>query len=156
MRLKKQNRFPGFIVLADDDPDDRLIFRDALKTVDRSIRFEEFKGGEELLSFLQDVRNPLPQLIFLDLNMPRINGFECLRRIRNDERLKQLCVIIYSTSNQFKDILETLNNGANLYFSKPNEMKELCSRLQQIFALNWDEFQPRVSVEKFIMSDGIF
>jgi PleD family two-component response regulator len=156
VKLKKKKQFPSFIILADDDADDRLIFDEALQTVDKDIELLQFSGGEELLRFLKDEKNPLPELIFLDLNMPMINGFECLKRIRSDERLSKLCVIIYSTSNQFKDIMETLNNGANLYFSKPNELKELSARLQQIFSLNWDEFIPTVPIEKYVMSDGIY
>jgi CheY-like chemotaxis protein len=155
LTLKKNKRIPEFIVLADDDADDRLIFSEALETVDSSIELLTINGGEELLEYLRNEKNKLPQLIFLDLNMPRVNGFDCLRQIRADERLANLCVIIYSTSNQFKDIMETLNNGANLYFSKPNDLKELSGRLQQIFQLNWDEFIPNVPIERYLMSDGI-
>lgn len=154
--MKKKTHFPGFIVLADDDPDDRLIFKEALNEVDKTVELKEFNGGTALLTYLQNQKNKLPQLIFLDLNMPGVNGFDCLETIRSDERLKNLYVIIYSTSDRFKDILETLNKGANLYFSKPNEIQELSARLKQIFSLNWEEFKPTVSIDKYVMTDGIY
>jgi DNA-binding response OmpR family regulator len=147
--------FPSLIILADDDPDDRLLFKDAIGEISKEIAIHTLAGGVELMSHLNELTNPLPDLIFLDLNMPRKNGFECLEEIRNTHRLKNLCVIIYSTSSQFKDILETLNKGANLYFTKPYNFQELVTRLQKIFSLNWDEFKPPGNIDKFVLSDGM-
>jgi DNA-binding response OmpR family regulator len=147
--------FPSLIILADDDPDDRLLFKDAITEINNDISIHTLIGGVELMEHLRDKSNPLPDLIFLDLNMPRKNGFECLEEIRNDNRLKHLCIIIYSTSTQFKDILDTLNKGANLYFTKPYNFQDLVSRLKHIFSLNWDEFKSQVTMEKFVLSDGM-
>lgn len=147
--------YPSLILLADDDPDDRILFKDAIDQISNDIVLHSLPGGVELMNHLLDETNPLPDLIFLDLNMPRKNGFECLEAIRQNERLKNLCVIIYSTSSQFKDILETLNKGANLYFTKPSTFPDLVSRLKKIFTLNWDELKPRRSIEKFVLSDGM-
>jgi CheY-like chemotaxis protein len=149
------DKLPSLIMLADDDPDDRLLFKDAISEISKDIAIHTLSGGVELMAHLNDHQNPLPDLIFLDLNMPRKNGFECLEEIRLNPRLKTLCVIIYSTSSQFKDILETLNKGANLYFTKPYNFQELVARLQKIFTLNWDEFTPPGSIEKFVLSDGM-
>src|SRR4051812_4354327 len=110
------DKLPSLVMLADDDPDDRLLFKDAIGEISKDIAIHTLAGGVELMAHLNDPQNPLPDLIFLDLNMPRKNGFESLEEIRQNARLKSLCVIIYSTSSQFKDILETLNKGANLYF----------------------------------------
>jgi DNA-binding response OmpR family regulator len=148
-------QFPSLIILADDDPDDRLLFKDAVVEINNGIAMYSLQGGVELMAHLNDPTNPLPDLIFLDLNMPRKNGFECLEEIRNNERLKNLCIIIYSTSTQFKDILDTLNKGANLYFTKPYNFQDLVSRLKQVFALNWDELKPKVNIDKFVLSDGM-
>jgi CheY-like chemotaxis protein len=147
--------YPSLVLLADDDSDDRILFKDAIDQIDSHITLIALEGGVELMKHLADENNPLPDLIFLDLNMPRKNGFECLEEIRKNERLKKLCVIIYSTSSQFKDILETLNKGANLYFTKPSTFQELVSRLHKTFTLNWDDFKPQVSMEKFVLSDGM-
>ena len=145
----------SLIILADDDPDDRVLFKDALSEISKEMISFTLSGGVELMKHLNDESNPLPDLIFLDLNMPMKNGFDCLDEIRSTERLKNLCVIIYSTSSQFKDILDTLNKGANLYFTKPYNFKDLVKRLKQIFAMNWDEFKPKVDIEKFVLSDGM-
>jgi CheY-like chemotaxis protein len=143
------------VLLADDDADDRILFKDAVEQIDLGVTLKSLESGIELMKYLNDVKNPLPYLIFLDLNMPKKNGFECLEEIRQHDRLKHLCVIIYSTSSQFKDILETLNKGANLYFTKPSTFQDLVSRLRKIFTLNWDEFKPNLSMEKFVLSDGM-
>jgi DNA-binding response OmpR family regulator len=152
MSREKSNQL---ILLADDDPDDRVLFKDAIEQADLNIELKTLDGGVELMDHLMDPANPLPYLIFLDLNMPKKNGFECLDEIRKNERLKNLCVIIYSTSSQFKDILDTLNKGANLYFTKPSTFQELVSRLRKVLSLNWDEYQPKMSIEKFVLSDGM-
>jgi CheY-like chemotaxis protein len=146
---------PSLVFLADDDPDDRILFKDALEQVDSNVSLIVHDGGVELMKHLNDEMNPLPDLVFLDLNMPRKNGFECLEEIRANPRFKHLCVIIYSTSSQFKDILETLNKGANLYFTKPSTFQDLVGRLNRIFTLNWEDFKPQVSMEKFVLSDGM-
>jgi DNA-binding response OmpR family regulator len=135
--------YPGLIFLADDDADDRVLFKDALEQVNENVSLVMHDGGVELMKHLLDETNPLPDLIFLDLNMPRKNGFECLEEIRANTRLKNLCVIIYSTSSQFKDILETLNKGANLYFTKPSTFHELSNRLKQVLNLNWTSLNSR-------------
>jgi DNA-binding response OmpR family regulator len=147
--------FQNLIILADDDPDDRILFRDAISEINKEIVTYTLPGGIELMKHLNDESNPLPDLIFLDLNMPRKNGFECLEEIRKNDRLKNLCVIIYSTSSQFKDVLDSLNKGANLYFTKPYNFQDLINRLKQIFSLNWDEFRPKGNIEKFVLSDGM-
>ncbi len=147
--------YPNLVILTDDDIDDRILFKDAVQKISEDISFLALEGGIELLNHLKDESNPLPDLIFLDLNMPKKNGFECLEEIRQNERLKHLCVIIYSTSSQFKDILETLNKGANLYFTKPSSYDELISRLNRIFTLDWEQYQPQISIEKFVLSDGM-
>ena len=148
--------YPSLVILADDDPDDRLLFKDAIGEINKSVALVTLPGGIELMAHLKDDNNPLPDLIFLDLNMPRKTGFECLDEIRRNEKLKDLCVIIYSTSNQFKDILDSLNKGANLYFTKPYNFPELENKLRKIFQLNWEDFKPRENnIEKFVLKDGM-
>ena len=148
-------QFPSLIILVDDDPDDRLLFKDAIGEINMNIAVHTLEGGVELMNYLKEKTNPLPDFIFLDLNMPRKNGFECLEEIRNEERFSNLCVIIYSTSTHFKDILDTLNKGANLYFTKPYSFQELVGRLGKIFNLNWEEFKPQPNLNNYVLSDGM-
>lgn len=114
------------ILLADDDKDDCLLFKNALEELPISAKLTTVHNGEQLMHMLNNEQ--LPDMLFLDLNMPRKNGFQCLSEIKQSEKLKRLPVIIYSTSFQ-KDIVNLLyKNGAQYYIRKPNEfsvIKEL-------------------------------
>ena len=95
---------PFFVLLTDDDASDRILFKDAIEQLELNVSLNMLEGGVELMKHLTDKKNVLPDFIFLDLNMPGKNGYECLEEIRADERLKNLCVIIYSTSSKLEDI----------------------------------------------------
>lgn len=118
----------GTIVLADDDDDDVLNFRDALKQLLGTNSLVVVKNGDELIRYLGEART-LPTTIFLDLNMPRKNGFECLREIRSNTGYNNINVIIFSTSQQ-QDVMDSLYyNGAQYYIRKPASFQELKSIL---------------------------
>ncbi len=125
------------IVLVDDDEDDRMFFADALQEIEISTELVEFHNGQELLDYLSDPNTEHPQLIFLDLNMPVMDGFQCLREIRKNPELKDLVVAIYSTSSSERDIEETFVNGANIYINKPNRFEELKKTIGQVVKRNW-------------------
>jgi CheY-like chemotaxis protein len=120
------------IMLADDDEDDRLFFREAFEEVKIKTNITTFNNGVQLMDYLNDSTHPLPDIIFLDLNMPRKSGLECLQEIRNDERLRQLSVAIYSTSSSEKDIEDTFIQGANVYIKKPSDFGKLKKILSDV------------------------
>lgn len=125
------------VVLVDDDEDDRLFFSDALQEIEINTDLREFNNGQELLDYLSNSNNQLPQLIFLDLNMPVMDGFECLKEIRKNPNLQDLVVAIYSTSSSERDIEETFVNGANIYINKPNKFEDLKKTIAQVVRRNW-------------------
>ena len=143
------------LFLADDDVNDSYLFRDAIEQIGKNLSLKSFKDGFELMNHLNDKRNAFPNFIFLDLNMPYKNGFDCLDEIRSDERLKNLRIIIYTTSSHLDDIQETLNKGATLYFTKSSTFQELVNRLTKIFAMNWEEFDPETRIDKFVILDDV-
>ena len=116
------------IVLIDDDRDDGQLFKEVLSEIDSSIEFihheESRKGLENLLN---DV-NTIPNLIFLDINLPIISGWQCLKEFKNHEQLRNVPVIMYTTSSQQKekDIAHQL--GAAGFITKPDDY----FRLKQI------------------------
>lgn len=113
------------LLLADDDKDDCVLFSDALEELEYRTALTTASNGEQLMQVLYKTADTLPDVLFLDLNMPRKNGFECLTEIKSDERLKKLPVIIFSTSFD-KEIIELLQkNGAKHYIRKPNEFEHL-------------------------------
>src|SRR5215471_2357678 len=116
---------PQSFLLVDDDTDDALLFKEVLASLDAPVNFKYAQNGLDALDLLQTKTQTLPDAIFLDLNMPRMDGKECLTRLNSDEYLKHLPVIIYTTSLQSSDIEETIQKGAVCFIAKPTSMKEL-------------------------------
>lgn len=140
------------IMLADDDEDDRLFFREAFEEVKINYNFTAFNDGEQLMDYLNKKENPLPDIIFLDLNMPRKSGIECLKEIRSDQRLKKISVAIYSTSSSEQDIEDTFVSGANVYIKKPNDFNMLKKILSDVVHINWQYITDGLSKDSFILS----
>ncbi|WP_309614846.1 response regulator [Flavobacterium sp.] len=115
---------PLRILLADDDEGDRLIFGEAMGELELNLKVQTVNNGMQLIEHLTK-STILPHLVFLDLNMPRKNGLECLKEIRSNERFAAISIAIYSTSASEKDIEETFLNGANVYIKKPNNFATL-------------------------------
>jgi len=119
------------IILADDDIDDRSFFEKALKEIPIPNHLTMVKDGEELMNYLHKNIDQLPDVLFLDLSMPRKTGFECLSEIKEDEKLKDLPVIMLSTSfprdNKYEqNIINMLYTiGAMDYIRKPGDYQTL-------------------------------
>lgn len=111
-------------LLVDDDPDDTFLFGEVLGDVAPSVVLSTAANGQEALEQLKG-SSSLPDLIFLDLNMPRMGGVECLTTLKGDEELSRVPVIIYTTSSQSKDIEECIQKGAVCFITKPSNIKEL-------------------------------
>jgi len=118
---------PVMILIADDDEDDRLLTKQALQEAHLSndVRFVE--DGEELMDYLRrqgkysglDGKAPRPGLILLDLNMPKKDGRECLREIKSDGDLRDIPIVVLSTSREDEDIARSYKLGVNSFISKP-------------------------------------
>ncbi len=122
------------VLLADDDSDDCLLFKDALADFPGRATLTTVSDGEQLMMALERATS-LPDVLFLDLNMPRKNGFECLLEIRSTEKLKSLPVIIFSTSFD-PDIARKLYlDGAHFYMRKPSEFRVLTQVLHKALSL---------------------
>ncbi|MBK5277440.1 MAG: response regulator [Bacteroidia bacterium] len=123
------------IFLADDDDDDCLFFKEALDELRVDIKLTIVNDGEQLMRLLSKIVGEPPPLLFLDLNMPRKNGFQCLTEIKQDERLKQLTVVIFSTSYQ-QDVADLLyKNGAHYFILKPATFKDLKKVIHRVIKI---------------------
>lgn len=125
------------ILLVDDDLDDQLFFVDAINELEPQLACEIANNGSEALDHLQKVPPP-PSLIFLDLNMPLMNGFECLAQLKKENGYKDIPVIIFTTSNNPADKARTISMGAHMFLTKPPDFNALKIKLQgilQTFAL---------------------
>lgn len=140
------------IFLADDDADDCLLFEDALREVASDTTLTTALDGMELMDILDETVPPPPDMIFLDLNMPRKNGFECLNEIRTDKKLKEIPVIIFSTSAQPEYIEKVYQSGANRYIRKPSSFSELRKVISEMLAIDWEQNSKIPSRENFYLS----
>lgn len=113
------------ILLADDDLDDRLFFTKALRELPVESVLTTVNDGNELMDFLSNEASELPDVLFLDINMPKKSGTECLAEIKLIPRLQELPVIMFSTSNSTDAIKMLFNKGANVYIHKPNDFTKL-------------------------------
>jgi CheY-like chemotaxis protein len=130
---------PLRVLLTDDDEDDRLIFKEIMDEMDKEISVNMVNDGKQLMDFLANEKNPLPDIIFLDLNMPNMNGIECLKEIRRHEKYSDISIAIYSTSTSEKDIDDTFRHGANIYITKPaayHDLKEVLEKSLSAVRLN--------------------
>jgi CheY-like chemotaxis protein len=139
-----------FVLMADDDGDDREIFKEVVHRIDETIHVETVEDGSQLLEKLSHLLL-LPDYIFLDLNMPCRTGHECLEDIRSNEQLDLTPVIIYSTSTWKEDIETTYRKGANLYIRKPNAIHMIEALLRRVFAIDWTLYFPRPLKELYYM-----
>jgi|SRR5688572_31861025 len=113
------------LLLADDDADDRMFFKEALDELPVHSSLRTVDDGDQLMKLLTNESTILPDILFLDLNMPRKSGFECLTEIKTNEKLKSLKVIIYSTSFDPGMVNSLYENGAHLYVCKPGDFNNL-------------------------------
>ncbi len=139
------------ILLVDDDEDDREFFADALESLDMNTELYQVHNGKACLEFLERADSDYPDLIFLDLNMPVMNGFQCLESIRKDKKGKRIIVAIYSTSSTEKDIEDTFTKGANIYINKPSNFSELKNVLKQVIKTNWSYHLHDFNRENFML-----
>ena len=126
-----RKRTPMTILIADDDSDDRLLMNKALRQCGYQFTIEFVEDGEELMDYLRqrgayNSKNaPWPDLLILDLNMPRKNGFQALTEIKADVNLRKLPVVVMTTSSADEDVLETYNLGVNSFVVKPFNFSRL-------------------------------
>jgi len=137
------------ILLTDDDEDDREFFSNSVKKSQVQINLVSFENGERLLDYLSLSPHPKPDGLLLDINMPRINGFECLKRIRESEAWKNLPIAMYTTSKSEDDINLAFSLGANRYICKPHHLKMLSDIVDYVSNPNQWATVPK-SVSEFV------
>jgi len=125
-----------FILIVDDDGDDREIMRDAFAAVSDAYAFEFFDNGEKLIRFLEDGEGPHPYLILLDLNMPGMDGRQTLREVKAHSEWATMPTIIMTTSSSRRDRQECYELGANLFITKPDTFNRLVETARAM-ALLW-------------------
>lgn len=144
--------FVKHILIADDDEDDCILFEDTLRELSDDTQLTVATNGEHLIQVLKNNSGQLPEIVFLDLNMPLKNGFECLKEIREDPRLKNLPVVIFSTSAQPQAVDAVYEQGANLFVQKPNTFQQLKDVIRYVLSVNWKNCPVRLPREQFLIA----
>lgn len=137
--MKNKGQHSIEILVADDDAEDRMLIKDALleSRLKNGIQFVE--DGEQLMAYLNNSgkysdkdKYPLPGIILLDLNMPKKDGRESLREIKQDSRLKSIPIVVLTTSKAEEDILKTYNLGVSSFITKPVSFEGLVNVMKTL------------------------
>ncbi len=139
------------IILADDDRDDRLFFTDAFEELGMNTKVNTYNDGVELMDFLNSDDAIMPNVLFLDLNMPKKSGIECLNEIKANSKMSEIAIAIYSTSASEEDIEETFVLGANIYIKKPSDFKALKKVLAEVVSINWQYHTNGLNKDNFLL-----
>lgn len=152
MKNQLQNT-PLNILLADDDQDDCFFFEKALKELQIATDLKTVNDGERLMDYLSKNSEQPPDVLFLDLNMPRKSGSECLKEIKESEKLKNIPVVIYSTSlnDTVADVL--YEYGAHYYLQKC-DFTHLPNSIQKVLTLLMENSN-RPRRNKFVLSTKV-
>ena len=122
----------NYILIAEDDPDDQLLIESAFSQAGLNTTLQFTNNGEELIGFLKNKNNDEPSFILLDLNMPKMDGNQCLSFIRANNDLRHIPVIVFTTSSLKENIQKAYQLGANSYITKPTSFNTLKDLAKQI------------------------
>ena len=124
------------IVLVEDNPDDQTLTLRALKKQNLANDIIVLNDGVEALAFLLDETKPLPHLVLLDLKLPKLDGLQLLRRLRSEPRTQLLPVVVLTSSDEDRDVIEGYRLGANSYIRKPVDFNQFSEAVRQL-GLYW-------------------
>ncbi len=140
------------ILLADDDIDDCDLFATALVMLEEKYSFTTVHDGNQLIQYLKTCMvTSLPDIIFLDLNMPCKNGYECLVEIKSNDKWKNIPVIIFSTSFDQQTINQAYKVGARHYIGKPSSFEKLKKVIQSAVSSVFETQQAIIDIETFVL-----
>jgi CheY-like chemotaxis protein len=133
-----------YVLIVDDDSDDIELFKEAVKLVAPHVECASALSGTEALGYLNNLKGPLPDIIFLDLNMPGMTGQQFLEIIKDSDKFCEIRVVIYTTSSHEKDKEDTRKLGAESFITKPTTFADTCKALSEI-ARGYYYMEPTVS-----------
>jgi CheY-like chemotaxis protein len=138
------------IVLAEDDIDDVLIFKLALKELETAVKLNHVDSADKLLALLNQL---LPDIIFLDINLPRKDGLACVIEIRKNSAFDNVPVVLISGYTFSKYIEDGFAGGANYYLIKTSSVSHLAASLKRIFSIDWKKVMYYPPINEFVIGD---
>jgi CheY-like chemotaxis protein len=140
---------PQQIMIIDDDADDRIFFQEAINNISPVIETHVCDSGIQAIAMFQENKIPAPDYIFLDFNMPLMNGRECLIELKKILQHQLTNIVILSTSDMKEDMEDAMRLGAKLFLTKPNTFQELCTMLKGVLEGRWNKiFSNSTGTEK--------
>ena len=139
------------VLLTDDNVNEHFFFNHCAKNISDKIQIISLNSGKALMDYLENEDNPLPDILFLDVNMPLKNGNDCLADIRAKHRYDTLPVVMYSTSDSTDDVEKAFELGANIYVKKPVGIDELKQVLLKVFTIFEDNKLQSVEKKDFLV-----
>jgi len=139
------------IYLSDDDHDDVEFFKLAVAEICGGCSLTVSYNGEELLAQLENCGDDRPDIIFLDVNMPKINGLEALKSLKQFSGFENIPVIVYSTTTNDTFINDAYSLGANHYFVKPFNFRELREQVRTLLEIDWKQHILPTELSKFVL-----
>jgi len=129
-----------------------MYFKEALSEVHTNYVFQSFNSRTAVLIYLGLIDTIIPDIMFLDLNMPGTTGKKCLKEIRTMEKCSNMPIAIYSTSDSDQDIHDTLVHGANIYIKKSNSYTGLKATIERVLSLNWQYHYLNLNINTYVMA----
>jgi CheY-like chemotaxis protein len=133
---------PQQVMIIDDDADDRSFFEEAISNISPVIETKVFSSGVQALALFEENSVYTPDYIFLDFNMPIMNGRECLVELKKILQHRMTNIVVLSTSDMQEDKEEAFRLGAKLFLTKPNTFQELCNMLKDVLEGSWQMLFP--------------
>lgn len=140
------------IVLIDDDLEDRMFFEEALQEINAEHNYQCFQCCQEALTYLTTPEADIPDILFLDLNMPGMGGKALLKAIRATDKFATVPIAIYSTSSADQDKHDTFTDGANIYITKPGDYYQLKETLKKVLKIQWQYHYLNLNIDTFMVS----
>lgn len=137
------------IILAEDDLDDVLVFEMALKEIDVPVDMRHAQNGNVLFELLEE---RIPDTLFLDVHMPCKDGISCITEIRKDRKYDRLPVIMYTSSGNEKTVEQAYRNGANLFITKTDTIRQLSTKLKTVFSIDWKNYMHYPPLDHFVIN----
>ena|ERR1700730_5334960 len=145
--MDKSNKIKD-VLLAEDDPDDALIFELAVKELPFPFVLRHAEDGDMLFVMINQM---IPDIIFLDINMPCKDGVTCITQIRKNESLDHVPVIMYTSLKSVEYVNQCYEYGANFFLIKANSIGELTEKLEKIFSIDWKTYMYYPPKNQFVM-----
>ena len=136
------------VLLVDDDHEEYELINSAFEKLKIPANVMQIENCTDVAG---TIKRHKPDIVFMDINMPLINGIECLKSVRADQHFQHLPIIIYSTSSNLKDIHESFRHKANLYVVKPDNLRKLTASLEKVLSFDWN-LKPDLPLEKFLIT----